>query len=185
MPSDLGLSLLGQLVDHADPRTQARDTRESCSNPLALGQGPGSPGTAGRDRMPSELGASPPAQLVKPTGLGPERELLGRAGRPRGNQTQARVARECWSTPQALEPGPTSPGTYGRAPGTTGMGPRLPGQLVESAGHWSRAQVAQECGSTLRALEPWPESPESAGPPCRTSDQSPSRLGSSSTLRVL
>ena len=51
--------------------TQARDARESCLTPRALGHGPESPGTASRIRGPSGTALSRQGQLVNPGALGP------------------------------------------------------------------------------------------------------------------
>ena len=67
--------------------------------------------------------------------LGPAHESPGRACRPHGPSDRGRVARESLSTPQALEHGPRSAGTSGRAHRTSGVGPSLPGELVNNAGH--------------------------------------------------
>ena len=113
-PSGTSPSCPGLLVDLRCPRTKARVARDSCSTPggprtqvrvsreswsspwafspglswenwwttLALGQWPETPWTAGRQRRPSDLGPSHLGQLVDPVGL----------------RTQARVARDSWST---------------------------------------------------------------------------------------
>ena len=93
-PSDPGQSRPGQLVDPRVPRTQQRDTRDSCSTPRTLGHGPESPGTAGRPQGPSDTTARHSGQLVNTT----------------GPKTQAPVTRDSWSTQRALGPGPKSPG---------------------------------------------------------------------------
>ena len=142
----------GQLVDPTGHQTQARVARESWSIPRALGPEHEWPRSAGRHSGHSDSIASGPGELVDPAGPRPEPQLPGRTGRPRGptdpsasrlgelvdiagHRTWARVARESWSTPQALEHGPRSPGTSGRARRTSGMGPSLRGQLVDNAGH--------------------------------------------------
>ena len=73
-----------------------------------------------------------------------------------GPQTLSRVTWKSWSTPLALESGPSSPGTSGRARGTSGTVPRFPGELVDPAAPRTRLRVARECWSTPRALVPGP-----------------------------
>ena len=127
--------------------------------PRAIGQAPESAGRAGRSGGPSDPSSSRPRQRVDPAG-------------PR---IRARVTRDSWSTPQALEPGPCSPGTSGRAPGTTvsrgswstpraqGHGPEAPQTAGRTRGHWNPAP-----GRPGYLVEPWdlrhgPESPGAAG----------------------
>ena len=90
------------LVDHADPRTRSRVSRERGRHRAHSDTGPIHPGQlinpagartkarvaviAGRPRGPSETSASPPGQLVDPECI----------------RTRAPVARYSWSTPQAL-----------------------------------------------------------------------------------
>ena len=108
------------------PWPQARDTRDCWSTPRSLGPGPGSPGTAGRPLMPSDLGTSHPGQRVNPAVL----------------QTLARVMQDSWSTPRASRPERDSPGRSGRNREPLEPGASRPGQLVDPAGHRALARVA-------------------------------------------
>ena len=122
------------------------------SSPRAIGAGRESSGTAGRPCRPS--GPSPIAResSSNPRARRPEHEWPRSACRHRGpsdppasgpgvpvdlvgHRTGARVAGESWSTPQALEHGPRSAETSGKARRTSGMGPSLPGEVVFNAGH--------------------------------------------------
>ena len=167
----------GELVDLACIRTRARVARENWSIPRVLGPGRDSSGTAGRNRGPSDPSTSRLGELVTPWTLPPERESLGRARQHRRpsdpgtslpgrlvnterSQTHACVARESWSTPQALESGPRSPRTSGQACGTSDMG-----------------RVCQDSWSTPRTLGNGPESPRRSGRPRGPSDPGPNRPG--------
>ena len=157
--SEAGVSRAGQVVDPVGQKNRTRVTREFLSN-----------------GGPSDPSASCPGNLVPrehsaqcrvtwgnwstPWARGPAHESPGRACRPRGPSEMARVSRKIWSTPQALDHGPRSAGTSGRARRPSGMGPSLPGELVDNAGH-----------------RPERESPGSAGERCGTSEPSASRLG--------
>ena len=113
------------------PWPQARDTRDCWSTPRSLGPGPGSPGTAGRPLMPSDLGTSHPGQRVNSTVLRHWPESCRTAGRHHGPAdpsairpgdlvetaspwNRARVARGSWSIPQAIGLWPVSPRTMGQ-----------------------------------------------------------------------
>ena len=132
-----------------------------------------SPGTAGRPHGPSDPSAIHPGELVEPRALGHRPELPGTEGRHLGPSDQdpscvgqqadharsrawARVTQEGWSTPQALQPDPESPGAAvltSRALGTgpelrwracqprkvSGTGPGHPGQLVDTVGPQKQA----------------------------------------------
>ena len=67
-PSDPGPSRPGELVDHAGPRTIAREARDIWSTPRDLGPQRESPSRAGRHRGPSDTGLSRPGELVETTG---------------------------------------------------------------------------------------------------------------------
>ena len=126
----------GHMVDPAGDWTGERFTRESWSNPLALGHGPDWPGSAGRPRGLSDQSVSPPGQLVDPT----------------GTRTRARVPWDIWLTPRDFRPGSESPGRAGRPREVSGMGPRCPGELVNTAGHRTGAHFARESCLKPRAL---------------------------------
>ena len=100
-------------------RTLAQNSWDSRSPPRALGPRTEWPVTPGRRRVPSDPRASCPEQLV---------ELVG----PR---TQARFARDSWSTRRPSDPGPS----------------RL-GQLVEPEGPYTQVRVAREIRSDQQAL---------------------------------
>ena len=94
-----------------------------------------------------------------------------------GPQTRARFARECWSTPRALVPGPEFAGIAGRPRRPSAKGWNRPGQLVDPAGPWSWPGVTKDCLSTPRALGHGPESHGRAGRHCGPSDPGPSHPG--------
>ena len=150
--------------------------RDRWSTPWGKRTEPESPGSSCQNGGPSDPSASCPGNLATPRHSAQARVTWG-TGRPRGPtdprtsgpgepvnfaglRTGARVARESWSTPQALEHGPRSAGTSGRACRPSGMGPSLPGELVDNVGH-----------------RPERESPGNAGEPCGTSEPSSSRPG--------
>ena len=117
-----------------------------------LGQMHESPGTTGRTRAPSDSSAGHPGSLVDHEGL----------------WTQAPVARDSWSTAQALAHKCECPGTAGRLGVPTDPGRNHPEYLVGTAGPWQRVRVGWETWSTPRALGPKRECPgqlvEQAGP---------------------
>ena len=119
-----------------------------------------------------------------------------------GPLTQARVARDTWSTPWPSDLGRSRPGhlidtvgpqtralvpgTAGRPPGPSDPGPRGPGELADPAGTRTWDHVARDIWSTPRALGPKRESPRTAHGHCRPSGPGqtygpsytgPSRLG--------
>ena len=108
--------------------------RESGSTLRVLGPGTSYPGDMA---APRALGPSPSclAELVDLVAPRTRARVAGRACRPRGPSDRGRVARESLSTPQALEHGPRSAGTSCRGHRTSGVGPSLPGELVNNAGH--------------------------------------------------
>ena len=133
---------------------------------------PESPRRAGRPRGPSDPSAICPEELVEHMG-------------PR---TQARVTRDGWATPRSLRPEPESPGTPGRPGGTSGPGPRRPGQQVDrgpldpnssrlgewvdTAGTRALAEWARESWQTPQDPGHGPESPKTSGRPRGQSDTS-------------
>ena len=133
----------GSSCQTAGPRTRARVVREIW-RPRDTRPKRESPGGTGRPRGPTDPCTSRPGEPVDFA----------------GHRTGARVARESWSTPQALEHGPRSAGTSGRACRHSGMGLSLPRELVDNVGH-----------------RPERESPGNAGEPCGTSEPSSSRPG--------
>ena len=140
-----------------------RIARGSNSTTWALGHGPESTGTPGRQHESSGTVPSHPGQLVHIS----------------GHRTRPQVSGEAWSTPRGLGYSPESPGTPGRHRGPSDQGPSHLGQLVDTAGHRARAQVTRdsrstqgpqtrtrvtrESWSTPRALVHRPESPWIAG----------------------
>ena len=109
------------MIDPAGRQTKARVALESWSTPGPLGPDLESHRTAGRNRGPSDMGASRPRPLVKPAVHGPGLELPGISGQPGGPSgrgpsrpgwlvytagppTRARVAWDTWSTPRTLGP---------------------------------------------------------------------------------
>ena len=133
---------------------------ECCSSTQDLGPGTEMPGAASQHRGPRYTGPSHPGGLVDPAGPRPDPETPGRTGRPRGT-TDPSDSR--WSFPQALEHGPRSPGTSGRACRPSGMGPSLLGVLVDPEGPGTRARVSRESSSIPRALGHRPEAPGTFG----------------------
>ena len=152
-PSDKGPSGSGLLVDpggnsekkcespgtalwHRGPRARSRVARESWWRMRAVGNGPESPGTAGR--FPRAIGLWPDSsrtagqyhrasntsqrhsgQLVDLGG--PKDQSTRRLGKlydTAGPQAQSRVTRDSWSTP-----------------GPSGTGPSRPRGLINTAGH--------------------------------------------------
>ncbi len=127
---------------------------------------------------------------MTPRAIRAGRESSGTAGRHRGPTIGVRVALECWSTPQAMEPGASplgelvypagplpereSPWRAGRPRRTSDPGLSRPGQLVDTVGPGPRARVTWDSLSTLRAIGPEPESPGKAGLPHGPSDLSAS-----------
>ena len=75
---------MGEKVDFAGHRTQARVALESCSTPQALDHDPRSQETCRRARGLSEPGASPLGQVVEPAGHWAEARSPGRVGQPGG-----------------------------------------------------------------------------------------------------
>ena len=157
-PLDPDPSNPGELVDPECIRTGAPVARDSWSTPRALGCKCKWAGTAGVPQGPSDPGLSRPGNLVDPRGLGHGPESPLRPGGSRGSSeqgpsrqrhrvelagpgTRARVARDCWSTPQALRRKRKSPGRAGRPRGPSDPGPSCPGHLVDSAGHRAWARV--------------------------------------------
>ena len=159
------------LVDHADPRTRSRVSRERGRHRAHSDTGPIHPGQlinpagartkarvaviAGRPRGPSETSASPPGQLVDPAG-------------PR---TGTRVTRDSWSTPSVFGPGPQSPGTAGRPRRLLDASTCGPREQVHPAGPLSRSGVPWDSFMTPWALGSGPESPGTAGQPRLPADQ--------------
>ena len=143
---------------------------------------PESPVRAGRHRGTSVPAVSPPGGLVVLAGyrsragvtrerwstlrvLRHECESSRTAGRTPRPTTRARVAQECWSSPEDLGTGHESPGLGGRHRGLRDTGPSGPGMLVDTAGPGTWSRVARDSWLTPRALGTRPESPGSA---CRT-----------------
>ena len=142
------------LVDHADPRTRSRVSRERGRHRAHSDTGPIHPGQfinpagartkarvaviAGRPRGPSETSASPPGQLVD----------------PECNRTRAPVARYSWSTPQAL--GCKHVWTARAGPPCRPSEPvRSPlGQLYDPVGPRIRTGVARDSWATPFARRP-------------------------------
>ena len=172
------------------PTTRARVALEGWSSTQDLGPGPESPRAAGRHRGPRDTGLSYLGQRVEPAGLrtrarvardsrstlrarGHGPELPEMACRPRGPSDTSLNALESCSIPQALEHGPRSHETCGRACGPSELGASPPGQLVDSAGHRTQARLpgraGQPRGPSDRATR--------AGGPRRTSDNSPGSAG--------
>ena len=122
-----GMSRAGQLVDTAGTRTPpespryagrphgttepSRVTRDSLSNLRALGHECEAPRTAVRHRGPTETGPSRQGHRgISELGASPPGELVDLAG----YWSWAGVARERWSTPRALRPERESSRTAGR-----------------------------------------------------------------------
>ena len=126
-----------------------RIARGSNSTTWALGHGPESTGTPGRQHESSGTVPSHPGQLVHIS----------------GHRTRPQVSGEAWSTPRGLGYSPESPGTPGRHRGPSEQGPSHPGHLVDRAGHWARAQVTQESWSSPRDIGHSPDLPGTAGRP--------------------
>ena len=119
----LGPKSPSKWVDTAGIRTLARVSRDSWSNPRALGPRTEWPVTAGRPRGPSDPRTSRPGHLVD-------------HACPR---TQARVARDSWSTTRALGSWPEAAGRAGRHRGPSDPGPSRLEQLVDPAHPWTQA----------------------------------------------
>ena len=148
------------LVEHADPPTRSRVSREGGQHrghrtlarvsrdiwliPRALGPRPKWPVIAGRPRGPSESGTSHQRHRVDLAGPG----------------TRAQVAWDCCSTPRALGHKWELPERAGRPRGASDPGPSRMRHLVDTTGH--------------RA---WPKSLGTAGRPLRPSDMDPNPLG--------
>ena len=131
------------LVDHADPPTGCRVSREG--GRLHRHSDPG-PSHLGQLVDPKCIRTRAPVAQFSwstPQALGRKRVWPGRAGPPRRASGPGRSPWDSFMTPWALGPGQDWPGTAGR--------PRLPGD---------QAQVAWERYSTLRHLRHGPESPE-------------------------
>ena len=150
---------------------------ECCSSTQDLGPGTETPGAASQHRGPRYTGPSHPGGLVDPAGPRPDPETPGRTGRPRGptdpsasrsgelvvpagTGTRPQVARDIWSSLQAIRHGPESPGRAGR---------------LRGAG--TRARVSWVSWSKMWDYGPNPESPETACQPHRPSNPSESRPG--------
>ena len=73
------------------------------------------------------------------------------------------IARDSWLNPQALGPGPESPGTVGRPCDSSDPSPSRPVELAKPAGPRTRIRVPRDSWSTPRALAPGPESHGTAG----------------------
>ena len=119
----LGPKSPSKWVDTAGIRTLARVSRDSWSNPRALGPRTEWPVTAGRPRGPSDPRTSRPGHLVD-------------HACPR---TQARVARDSWSTTRALGSWPEAAGRAGGHRGPSDPGPSRLEQLVDPAHPWTQA----------------------------------------------
>ena len=78
----------------------------------------------------------------------PDPSRPGQLVDPAGTWTRARVAQDCWWTPEAHGPWHKSPGIAGRHHVPTGTGPILPGLLIDPVGTWTRARVAGTAGQT-------------------------------------
>ena len=133
-PSDTSPSRQGQMVDPAGHQTKAQGARESWSTLRHLGPNLESRGTGGRTSGPSDQGASCPGHLVNPAVHGPGMESPVISGQPGGPWGTDRVARDSWTTLQALGHGPESPGAAGRHRGHSARGPCRLGQLVDPVG---------------------------------------------------
>ena len=96
---------------------------------------------------------------------------------PAGPRSLGRVARDSWSTLQAIGHGTESPRTAGRPRGISVTGPSHPGGLVDSVDPWRRARVTWESWSNPRAHRDKPDSPRRAGRYRRPSDTDPSHPG--------
>ena len=158
-PLGTGASRPGGLFDPS-----GHQTRESWSNLWALGTGPEWPGTADRPRGPPDQFRESPGTACLPRrpsdlGLSPPRQLVDTSG-PR---TRARVPRESLLTLQTLRTGLESPGTAGRHHGPSGSGPSLPRELFDPVGLWTQARFARKSLSNKWALGPRPEWPRTAG----------------------
>ena len=162
------------MINTVGPRTWARVSRENWSTPRGLVHGPESPGTASRNRGPSDMSVSRPGELVDPAGPGTHsraaKELVETAVPP----TQAGVDLHCWSTPSNLGHGPEWSGRARRFRGPSGTSASSPGHLVDPAGPCTQDRVTRDSWSTLRALAHGTESPRTAGRPCGPLDEGPS-----------
>ena len=145
----------GKVVEPAGPRTWARRPRDSCWTQGDIGHGPESPGTDGR---PQDLGHGPKSRGSAGRSRGPS--VPGPNGQRHrvdltGPRTQARVARDCWSTPREHGPQREWPGIAGRTRGPSdtgrvargnwwmglafGHGQSSPGMLVDTTESWTRS----------------------------------------------
>ena len=85
------------------------------------------------------MGPSHTGQLVDRGTTYPNPSCPGELVDSAGHGAGARVARERWSIPRALGPGPELPGTAGRHCGPLDPGPNHTGPLVDTRGHRIRA----------------------------------------------
>ena len=115
---------------------------------------------------------------MTPRAIRAGRESSGTAGRHRGPTIGVRVALECWSTPQAMEPGASplgelvspagplpereSPWRAGRPRRTSDPGLSRPGQLVDTVGPGPRARVTWFFFTAPATTEPYTLSPREA-----------------------
>ena len=113
------------------PSGTVRVAKESWSTVRTIGPERNRPGRAGRTVLPSDPSASRPGELVDPTGPLTRVRSTGTAVRPRGTSEPCLVARDIWSSPRSLGPGPEWTGTAGgpRAPSESSAS--HPGQLVD------------------------------------------------------
>ena len=138
------------------PTTRARVTLECWSSTQDLGHGSEAPRVAGRHHRPRDKGPSYLGELVDPAGLctrarvardswstpraqGHGPELPETACRPRRPSDTSPNTLESCSIPQALENGPRSHETCGRARGLSELCASLLGELVNPAGHQAQA----------------------------------------------
>ena len=129
---------------------------ECCSSTQDLGPGTETPGAASQHRGPRYTGPSHPGGLVDPAGPRPDPETPGRTGRPRGptdpsasrsgelvvpagTGTRPQVARDIWSSLQALRNGPEAPGSAGRPRGPWDTGLSLPAEQFDTEGPGAQA----------------------------------------------
>ena len=168
--------------------------RERWSKPRAIRPEAEPPGSAGRQRGPSEQGPSRTGLLVDtgnhrntlrnvretwstPRSLGPWPMSARTAVGPAGPRAQARGTWDSWSMPRALRPELESPGRAGQLLRPSDPSLRHPGQLVDTADPRTWERVVRDSWSTPRPLEPGPRSPETFGQSCATWDTGQSRPG--------
>ena len=118
--------------------------------------------------MPSDQSASRPGELVDTA------ECRRRAGGFLGSwltlraQTRARIARDSWSTPRALGPGPESPGTADRPRGPSDPSANGTGEVIDLGGHRTQAaRAGQHRGPSDPAPCPLGQLLEPTGPRAR------------------